>query len=249
MRIYWVLLALVLLGGCKSNRSNQPTDYAETRMLDVLYLDSIEQAQKNSIAYDQIAERLPDYDTSQWADIQFLDSTILLDLKYATTDNFVKSQMYDCPRCFLRPEVAKAIVRIHQTLQAQGYGLKMFDCYRPRPIQWALWEKVPDPRYVADPRKGSMHNRGGAVDLTIVDVDGTELDMGTGFDFFGEEAYHDYTQHSSIIQQNRDLLKSTMEQFGFGGIRTEWWHYAYKGKSYELSDMLWNCKSLENGNE
>lgn len=183
-----------------------------------------------------------DYDTTKWTDVGLVESSIVLDLKYATTDNFVDTKMYDCARCFLRPVVADRILDIHHALQEKGYGLKMFDCYRPRPIQWKLWEKVPDPRYVADPRKGSMHNRGGAVDLTIVDRKGNELDMGTAFDFFGKEAYHDYTEHSDKINANRKLLKESMEQFGFKAIRTEWWHYSYRAKQYALDDMVWNCK-------
>ena len=187
-------------------------------------------------------EFLLDYDSTQWTDIGLLAPSIVLDLKYATTDNFVKTQMYDCARCFLRPPVARRILAIHQLLQKQGYGLKMFDCYRPRPIQQKLWDKVPDPRYVANPAKGSMHNRGGAVDLTIIDAKGEELDMGTGFDYFGPEAYHTYTKHSEEIAQNRKLLKETMEKFGFRSIRTEWWHYSLGGTGYPLDDMVWACE-------
>ncbi|MEM9886382.1 MAG: M15 family metallopeptidase [Bacteroidota bacterium] len=183
-----------------------------------------------------------DYDTSKWTDVGLIDTSIVMDLKYASTDNFVETKMYDCARCFLRPEVAKAVLAIHKKLQADSLGLKMFDCYRPRPIQWKLWEKVPDPRYVADPKKGSMHNRGGAVDLTIVDANGEELDMGTDFDFFGPEAYQAYAKHPKEVLDNRKLLRETMLDFGFNPIRTEWWHYSFASKSYELSDMLWNCR-------
>ena len=149
--------------------------------------------------------------------------------------------MYDCGRCFLRPDVARAVVKAHVALQKEGMGFKMYDCYRPRPIQWKLWNKVPDPRYVADPRKGSMHNRGMAVDLTIVDKAGNELDMGTDFDYFGKEAYHRYTGHSEEVTANRKLLLETMESFGFRPTSTEWWHYSYKAKTYEIDDWLWNC--------
>ncbi|MEM6725918.1 MAG: M15 family metallopeptidase, partial [Bacteroidota bacterium] len=85
--------------------------------------------------------------------------------------------------------------------------------------------------------------RGAAVDLTILDANGEELDMGTGFDFFGLQAYHTYVEHADTIQNNRDLLKGTMEAAGFGSIRTEWWHYSYKAKGgYPISDFLWDCK-------
>lgn len=182
-----------------------------------------------------------DYDTTKWFDIADLDPTILLDIRYATNNNFVIEKMYECPRCFLRPEVAKAVVKAHKILQRKGLGLKMLDCYRPRPIQQKLWDKIPDPKYVANPNKGSMHNRGAAVDLTIVDENGEELDMGTAFDYFGKEAHHGYRNLSDSVKENRRLLKKTMYHVGLIHIRTEWWHYSYLIKKYPISDMLWNC--------
>lgn len=186
--------------------------------------------------------RAPDYDTTRWTDIALADTAIMLDLKYATADNFVETQLYDCPRCLLRPEVARALIAAHRELQAMGYRLKMFDCYRPLPIQWKLWEKMPDRRYVADPRKGSMHNRGAAVDLTLVYLDGVEFDMGTPFDFFGKKAYHAYTNLPKAVLDRRKLLKATMEKHGFKATSTEWWHYAYIRKNYPLSDYMWECR-------
>ncbi|MCF8245450.1 MAG: M15 family metallopeptidase [Saprospiraceae bacterium] len=171
-----------------------------------------------------------------------LDPSILLDLRYATESNFVKEKMYDCGRCFFRVAVAKALVEANQTLKKKGMGLKMYDCYRPRPIQWKLWNKVPDPRYVADPRKGSMHNRGMAADLTIVDSEGKELDMGTDFDFFGEEAYHAYTGHPQQVLDNRKLLKKTMADVGMKFTTTEWWHYSYRKKNFPIADWVWDCE-------
>lgn len=193
---------------------------------------------------------IPNPDTSRpavpdkkgWTNIKDLDKTVALDIKYATSDNFTKAQIYDCPACYLRPSVAKAIVKIHNELKNKGYGgLKMFDCYRPRPYQQRLWDKVPDARYVTPPAKGSQHNRGAAVDLTIVDKNGKDLDMGTPYDFFGERAYHTFTGLPPAIQANRTLLKSTMERHGFRSIRTEWWHYSYKGKEFPLESWLWPC--------
>jgi D-alanyl-D-alanine dipeptidase len=167
----------------------------------------------------------------------------VLDLRYATTNNFVKEKMYECGRCYLRTEVAQAAVQVHQDLKKQGYGgLKMYDCYRPRSVQYQLWKKVPNPQYVADPRKGSMHNRGSAIDLTIVDKNGKELDMGTEYDFFGEEAHYDYTKHSAEVLKNRRLFRAAMEKRGFNGIRTEWWHFSYAKKKYNLSDFKWKCE-------
>lgn len=117
----------------------------------------------------------------------------------------------------------------------------MLDCYRPRPIQQRLWNKMPNANYVTPPKKGSMHNRGLAVDLTIVDKNGAELDMGTPFDDFSEKAHYDYTKLSPKILENRKLLRQTMESVGFKGIRTEWWHFSFAA-TYPLSDWLWRCK-------
>ena len=182
-----------------------------------------------------------DYDTTKWLEMIALDSTIAVDVRYATANNFVGEPMYECGRCFFRPEVAQALLAAHRELQTKGMGLKFFDCYRPRPVQWKLWNKVPDPRFVADPRKGSVHNKGGAADLTIVYADGRELDMGVPFDFFGPEGYHDYAGFPDSVLQNRRLLRETMARHGLAHIRTEWWHYNYRPKSYRLSDWEWPC--------
>jgi zinc D-Ala-D-Ala dipeptidase len=232
---YFFATLCLLLWSC--NASQPQTEAVAAKPADILA----------SPAADSLPEQprpqpwLPDYDTTQWADIAFLDSTIIIDMKYATEDNFVKEKMYDCGRCFLRPPVAKAVVAAHQQLQQQGLGLKMLDCYRPRPIQWKLWGKVPNPRYVSDPRKGSMHNRGSAVDLTLVDGQGQELDMGTAFDFFGPEASPSYTKLPPEVIANRQLLHNMMTAQGFKPITSEWWHFAYHKANFELSDMLWNC--------
>lgn len=182
-----------------------------------------------------------DYDTTAWTDIGLLDSNIVLDLKYATKDNFVKEKMYPCGRCFLRPKVAQLILNAHQQLQQKGLGLKLFDCYRPKPIQELLWKKVPNANYVTPPWKGSMHNRGAAIDLTIVDENGEELDMGTAYDFFGKEAHHTFKKHSKKIADNRKLLKDLMESLDLRPIRTEWWHYSYQKEKYKISEMVWEC--------
>ena len=177
-----------------------------------------------------------------WSEITKSDG-IVVDIKYAEDDNFTKKKIYDCGRCFLRPEATLAIMEIHNELKSTlGYGLKVFDCFRPQPFQQRLWDAVPDPDYVTPPAKGSMHSRGLAVDLTIVDQNGDELDMGTPFDFFGKEAHQDYMGHSAEINKNRELLKSAMEKYGFKSIRTEWWHYSYRSKSYPLDPWVWSCQ-------
>lgn len=176
-----------------------------------------------------------------FVDLQQLDASIAFDIRYATENNFTESKIYDCPRCFLRPETAQALIRAQSLLRRQGLSLKLYDCYRPRPYQQRLWDKVPDANYVTPPEKGSMHSRGAAVDLTIVDAEGQELDMGTPYDFFGPEAHYGYSRLSGKVLSNRRLLRRVMEEVGLKGIRTEWWHFSFSGKSYPLSDWVWNC--------
>ncbi len=175
-------------------------------------------------------------------DVTTLDTSFVLDIRYATTDNFTGKQMYDCGRCYLQEPVAELLVKAHRDFKENGYRIKLFDCYRPRSIQYKLWEAVPDPRYVANPQKGSVHNRGGAVDLTLVDPDGNEIDMGTPYDFFGEEAHQDNMNLPEEILKNRAMLTKIMQKHQFAPIRTEWWHFDFsKNKLYPLSDLVWDC--------
>jgi zinc D-Ala-D-Ala dipeptidase len=168
-------------------------------------------------------------------------SGIAIDIKYATSDNFTKKQIYPCGKCFLRPEATEKIVKAHKILKEKyGYGLKMFDCYRPLPAQQRLWDVVPNADYVTPPSKGSMHNKGLAVDLTIVDKDGKELNMGTPYDFFGKEAHTDNLSLPKQVLENRNILKSVMNEVGFNGIRTEWWHFSLNAGA-ELSSWEWKC--------
>lgn len=211
------------------------------------YVETMKNIKKEVLGYYDNLARLQqlrdsiDYDTTQWRDIYHLDKSIAIDIRYATENNFVEEKMYECGRCLMRPEVAKAVIAVHKELQTEGLGLKMLDCYRPRPVQWKLWNKVPDARYVTNPNKGSQHNRGTAVDLTLVDEKGRQLDMGTPYDYFGREAYQTYTNLPDSILARRQLLNAKMTAHGFKTIRTEWWHFSYIKKSYPLSDMLWNC--------
>jgi zinc D-Ala-D-Ala dipeptidase len=181
-------------------------------------------------------------DARDWVDIEQYEPSIRIDIRYATKDNFTKAQIYDCPKCLLRPAVAEALVMAHKELQKQGLALKMYDCYRPGPYQQRLWDKVPDENYVAHPSKGSMHSRGVAVDLTIVDKDGKELEMGTPYDFFGPEAHTAYTNLPEKTLTNRRLLKQVLENQGFNAIKYEWWHYNFRKKEYPLSNYVWPCK-------
>ncbi len=183
----------------------------------------------------------PKEDDLDWVEIKSLDKSFIYDLRYATSNNFVHKKMYPCAKCYVRPEVALALYKIQNELKNRGLGLKLFDCYRPGKVQKELWKMVPDPRYVADPKKGSMHNRGLAIDVTIVDSNGKELDMGTPFDYFGKEAYHSYKKFPDTILKNRNLLKRIMLKYNMEPITSEWWHYSYRKRPYPVEQWIWDC--------
>lgn len=165
------------------------------------------------------------------------------DMKYATEDNFLKAKVYDCAECYLRLKTVQALITANKEFLKKGYRIKLFDCYRPLAIQKRMWKIVPNPEYVADPAKGSIHNRGGAVDITLVDKNGKELDMGTPFDFFGVEAGHNYLNLSKKVKNNRRFLKKIMTRHNFKSLDSEWWHYnlqsALKDK---VANTKWDCE-------
>ena len=165
---------------------------------------------------------------------------IQYDLRYATTNNFTHHRLYKKGnKTYLRLPVANALLNVQQELDSKGYGLKIFDAYRPYNVTKKMWELVKDERYVANPAKGSGHNRGIAVDLTIIRAKtGEELNMGTGFDNFTDSAHHDFLKLPAEVLQNRKLLKETMEKYGFKSFDTEWWHYSWPNdKGYEVMDL------------
>jgi D-alanyl-D-alanine dipeptidase len=166
----------------------------------------------------------------------------VFEMKYATADNFLKIKVYDCDECYLRLKTIKNLIEANSEFLEKGYRIKLFDCYRPLDIQKKMWEIVPNADYVADPKKGSIHNRGGAVDITLVDNEGKELNMGTSFDFFGPEAAHNYQGFSKKINKNRSYLKEIMLKHNFKSFDSEWWHYnlmdSYKDK---LANFKWDC--------
>lgn len=165
---------------------------------------------------------------SSWArmvDIRTVNPNIRLDIRYATTNNFLKKKLYPVARCILRLSVAQRLSRVQENLQKIGLGLKVYDCYRPLSVSKQMWAVKPDPRYVANPVRGSRHNRGASVDLTIVDRNGKELEMPTGFDNFTEKAHRDYQGGSVTSRKNSALLERVMKAQGFMSISTEWWHF------------------------
>ncbi|TBR24425.1 peptidase M15 [bacterium] len=161
-----------------------------------------------------------------------------LDIRYATKDNFTKTIVYPAARCLLRPEAAAALKGVQRDLAAKGLGLELWDCYRPLSVQRRFWELVPDPRYVADPKKGSRHNRGAAVDATLVDASGNELEMPTGYDDFSAAAHRGSASATPAARFNAKTLEDAMAAHGFKGLPTEWWHFDYSGwEKFPLLDV------------
>jgi zinc D-Ala-D-Ala dipeptidase len=170
-----------------------------------------------------------------------LDPTIKLDIRYATDDNFVGRKVYPEARAFLQKAAAEALVTVHKLLQKDSLGLVIFDGYRPWTITKLFWEVVPEHqrKFVADPAKGSKHNRGCAVDLSICDLQtGELLDMPSGFDEFTERASPEYAGGTELQRANRDKLRRLMEDAGFTVNPNEWWHFDFKNwQDYEISDI------------
>jgi D-alanyl-D-alanine dipeptidase len=207
-----LLCLIICLVSCKSHLGNSNNDI-----------------KKQPVLHDTTFVNLKEY-----------SNDFVYDMKYATTDNFLKAKVYDCAACFLRLKTVKALVEANDSFMKMGYKIKIFDCYRPLDIQKKMWAIVPNPTYVANPSKGSIHNRGGAVDISLVDANGKELDMGTSFDFFGIEASHNYPKFSPKIKENRELLKKIMIEKEFNSFDSEWWHYN-SALNDKVSNDKWHC--------
>ncbi len=170
-----------------------------------------------------------------------LDPTIKLDVRYATANNFVGRPVYDQARVFLQRPAAEAVVRAHRGLAAHGYGLLLFDGYRPWRVTKLFWDVTPPEKraFVADPAQGSRHNRGCAVDLTLFDLaTGREVKMPSAYDEMTERSHPDYAGGTPEERRARDLLRQAMEAQGFHVIDNEWWHFDYDTwREYPVLDM------------
>jgi D-alanyl-D-alanine dipeptidase len=164
---------------------------------------------------------------------------INLDIRYATKNNFMKQVMYTQPRAFARRPVVEQLKKIQAELKVKGYGLKIYDAYRPYATTVAFYKKASDKNFVADPARGSKHNRGCAVDLTLIDLKtGKEIPMPTPYDSFSPAAAPHYNKLPANVIKNRDFLIQTMHAHGFKVIYNEWWHFDFTGfQKYELMDI------------
>ena len=191
------------------------------------------------IDYDTFWLKVPD---SALVNYSQMDTNALLMMKYATEDNFTHTKLYDCARCLLRYRAAKDLLAASRQFLDSGYKIVLYDCYRPVSIQRRMWEVVHNINYVAPPSKKSSHNRGAAIDITLMDMQGNFLDMGTAVDYFGPQAGNDYPYLSPGQKANRKLLQTVLRQHNFSPIRTEWWHfYHLPSITYPALDMPLPC--------
>jgi D-alanyl-D-alanine dipeptidase len=164
-------------------------------------------------------------------DLTTLDPTIKLDIRYASSNNFLRTPFYSSARAFMQRPAAEALARAHKGLKAQGYGLLIHDAYRPWYVTRMFWDATPDSGrgFVADPSKGSKHNRGCAVDLTLYDIaTGRPIEMVGGYDEFSFRSSPDYPGGTSLQRWHRDLLRRAIEDQGFTVNEVEWWHFDFK---------------------
>jgi D-alanyl-D-alanine dipeptidase len=172
-------------------------------------------------------------------DLESFVPGLVLDIRYATTNNFTGEKIYNLAKAYARKPVAEALLKIQQELKLKGLGIKMFDAYRPYKATVKFYEVYRDTTYVASPYRGSRHNRGCALDLTVIDLKtGNELEMPTGYDSFKKEAWPRTPVADPTIRANRALLIEVMEKHGFKVNGSEWWHFDFIGwKNYEVLDI------------
>jgi D-alanyl-D-alanine dipeptidase len=208
-RFLTLLLATVLLPGCQHGPPKESGKFRDTDLIEIVKLDP----------------------------------TIHLDIRYATTNNFLRRPVYAQSKAFLQRPAAEALVRVHRSLKAKGYGIVVFDGYRPWSVTRIFWDSASKEErkieFVANPRKGSRHNRGCAVDLSLYElVTGQEVQMPSGYDEFSERAFPNYAGGTPASRAMRDLLRAAMEAEGFTVYPAEWWHFDYKDwQQYRILDV------------
>jgi len=207
-----------------------------------LTLVSCKSAQLDSKKSPVLLDISKEVDDNAFVNLKNYSNDFMYDMKYATDDNFLKEKVYPCAECFLRVKTVKSLLEANKTFLQKGFRIKLYDCYRPKAIQKKMWKIIPNANFVANPKKGSIHNRGGAVDISLVDSLGVEVNMGTKFDFFGEEASHNYQNLSDEILANRKFLKEIMLQNNFKSFDSEWWHYNLNGSNTDkVENLKWDC--------
>lgn len=230
MKKYLIVLLILLLAGCTSRevppKISVPATVPETAIVETT-----------------VAETLPliilpePEDTDFVRVLDYLPGAVQY-LPYATEDNFTGRVIYDFTDAYLRYGTVKKLQKVNADLAQLGLTVKIWDGFRPVSAQFRLWEAVPDPTYVANPNVGfSSHSRGNTIDLTLVDLQGNELDMPTGFDDFSAKADRNYNDCSEGQRANAEILEAIMEKYGFKGYAGEWWHFS-DTQDYPVEDAF-----------
>ena len=220
-RTFFLFLVVLLVAGCHQSNPKNP------------YNLPIAVTMEDYLA--QVAEN-PD---TELVDLEEIIPGISLDIAYAKSQNFTGIPIYTSPKAFLCRPVAEALALAQDSLKKTGLGFKILDAYRPYAATLYFYEVYHDTTFVASPRTGSIHNRGAAVDLTLICLEtGNELEMPTPFDSFSDTASHAFNDIPEHILKNRATLRGIMEAFGFSIYEPEWWHYNYThARSYPLRDV------------
>lgn len=215
MRLLFILLLTVQAVAAQNKYGLKATTYQE-------YLTSVKTNPKKELI-----------------DLEKFVPGLVLDIRYATTNNFTKQKIYNLAKAYARKPVAESLLKVQQELNKKGLGIKIFDAYRPYKATVKFYEVYPDTTYVASPYRGSRHNRGCALDLTVIDLKtGKELKMPTEYDSFKKEAWPSTPIADPEARKNRAMLIEIMERNNFKVNSSEWWHYDFKGyKAYEVMDI------------
>lgn len=214
-RISILFLTLLLLTGCGRRESYEETYQTETTV------------QAESPELPDVSQPQPPESDDAFVRVLDYIPTAFQELPYATENNFTGQVIYGFEDAYLRWGTVKKLQLVCADLAELGWYIKIWDGFRPVSAQFTLWEVYPDSTYVADPNKGfSSHSRGNTIDLTLVDANGVELEMPTGFDDFSPKADRDYSDCTEIAANNAEILELLMEKHGFSGYAGEWWHYS-----------------------
>lgn len=224
-RVLILLILACLMSGCGKQKVAETTFLMETGEVETVAVTETEETLPMAETTVPVIMAIP-------ADKDFVKVTdyipgVYQELMYATQENFTGQVIYDFQDAYLRYGTVKKLAGVCRDLAEMGLYIKIWDGFRPVSAQFALWEVCPDPTYVADPNVGfSSHSRGNTLDVTLVDENGVELEMPTGFDDFSAKADRDYSDCTAAAANNADILEILMEKHGFTGYAGEWWHYS-----------------------
>lgn len=245
-RLWGLLMVAIALPACRTEahdaKSPAPVEKAAAPFFRVQPLRPIAELRREALAArPPLEERL---DAPDLVELQPLDASIRLDIRYATTNNFLGTKIYDEPRAFLQRPAAQALVRAHRALASSGYGVLVHDAYRPWYVTKIFWDATPEDKhtFVANPAHGSRHNRGCAVDLTLYELKtGNVAEMPSAYDEMSDRAHADYPGGTPEQRRLRGLLRTAMEAEGFAVYDVEWWHFDYKDwKRYSIGNITFD---------